>query len=81
MFWNEFEFDGTRTIVMDETGEHEEIELIIEDDAVYIRQYNMPGALEIPDLVVMTPKMFKDMIEALNYPEGMYKTVYKRGEV
>ena len=81
MFWNEFEFDGTRTIVMDETGEHEEIELIIEDDAVYIRQYNVQSPMEIPDLIVMTPKMFKDMIEALNYPEGMYKTVYKREEV
>lgn len=78
MFWNEFEFDGTRTIVMDETGEHEEVELIIEDDAVYIRQYNSVGNFEIPDLVIMTPKMFKDLIEALNYPEGMYKVKYKK---
>jgi hypothetical protein len=81
MFWNEFEFEGTRTVVMDETGENEDVELMIDDDAVYIRQYNQVGKVDIPDLIVMTPKMFKDLIEALNYPQGMYKTVYKRGEV
>ena len=81
MFWNEFEFEGTRTIVMDETGENEDVELAIDDDAVYIRQFNAVGKVDIPDLIVMTPKMFKDLIEALNYPEGMYKTVYKREQV
>ena len=80
MFWNEFEFDGTRTIVMDEHGDNEEFELIIEDNAVYIRQYNLSGPLDIPDLIIMSPKMFKDMIEALNHPEGMYKTEYKKVE-
>ena len=32
MFTNEFEFDSTITTVMDELGEHEDVQLIIGDD-------------------------------------------------
>ena len=36
MFTNEFEFDSTITTVMDELGEHEDVQLIIGDDVVYM---------------------------------------------
>ena len=77
MFTNEFEFDATVTTVLDESGTYQEVELIIEDDTVYIRQFaekdNQPA-----DLIEMTPKMFYDMLEALNQTEGFYVTKYKR---
>lgn len=54
------------------------MQLIIEDEVVYIKQYNDSPFEDMPDLVMLTPKMFKDMLEALNYPEGFYITKYRR---
>jgi len=77
MFTNEFEYDATITTVLDESGIYQDVELIIEDDVVYIRQFskeeNQPS-----DLIEMSPKMFYDMLEALNQTEGFYVTKYKR---
>jgi hypothetical protein len=77
MFTNEFEFDASVTTILDETGEWEDVELIIEDDVVFIRQFgkvdNKPA-----DLIAFTPKMFTDMLEALNHTEGFYITRYKK---
>lgn len=78
MFWNEFDYDCSVTTVLDETGQYDDVELLIYDDVVYIKQYNMESRLEIPDIIALTPKMFKDLMSAMNYPEGMYKTVYKK---
>lgn len=77
MFTNEFESDHTITTVMDETGEYPDVQLVIADDGVYIRQApeddNKPA-----DLILMTHKMFKDMVEALEHPAGFYVTKYKK---
>ena len=77
MFTNEFEWDASITTVMDETGKLEDVELIIEDDMVYIKQWTEKDDL-VADLICLTPKMFSDMIEALNQKEGFYITRYKR---
>jgi len=66
------------TTVLDEEGSLEDVQLVIEDDMVYIKQYNDSMFDGVPDLVMLTPKMFKDMLEAMNYPEGLYITKYKR---
>lgn len=77
MFTNEFEFDATITTVMDETAEHEDVQLIISEDVVYIRQFNDEKRQTTYDLIAMTPKMFKDMVTALNQTEGVFSTQYK----
>jgi len=76
MFWNEFDSDCTITTILDESDKHQDVQLIIDDTTVWIRQFNSEdtGA----DLIMMTPKMFKDMIAALDQPEGMFKTEYVR---
>lgn len=77
MFTNEFEADSTVTTVIDETGQFSDVELVIADEGVYIRQF--PEDDRKPaDLIILTHKMFKDMVEALNYPAGFYKTEYKK---
>lgn len=76
MFTNEFDFDATVTTVMDETAEYEDVELTIEEDVVYIRQFPKNENIAA-DLITMTPKMFRDLLEAMNMPEGFYKTIYK----
>jgi len=73
MFTNEFEFDSTITTVMDELGEHEDVQLIIGDDIVYIRQFNDDKRETTYDLIAMSPKMFADMQNALNFTEGLYQ--------
>jgi hypothetical protein len=78
VFTNEFEFDATITTVMDETAEHEDVQLIISEDVVYIRQFNDEKRQTTYDLIAMTPKMFKDMVTALNQTEGVFSTQYKK---
>lgn len=76
MFTNEFDFDSTITTVMDETGEYEDVQLTIEDDVVYIRQFSDDDLIPA-DLITMTPKMFRDLLQAMGLPEGFYQTRYK----
>tara|TARA_B100000767_G_scaffold199406_1_gene186357 strand:+ start:1026 stop:1262 length:237 start_codon:yes stop_codon:yes gene_type:complete len=73
MFTNEFEFDSTVTTVMDESGEYEDVQLIIGDDTVYIRQFNDDKRETTYDLIAMTPKMFLEMQHALKKSEGMFR--------
>lgn len=77
MITNEFEFDETVTTVMDETGEHEDVQLFIADDTVYIRQFSENDD-KVADLIIMTPKMFKDMLTALELPEGFFQMEYNK---
>ena len=75
MFSNEMEWDHTVTTVLDETGQYTDVELVIDDAGVFIRQF--PEDDKKPaDLICMTHKMFKDMVEALNHKEGFYITKY-----
>jgi hypothetical protein len=78
MFTNEFEFDSTVTTVMCEEGDHEDVQLIIADDIVYIRQFNDDKRETTYDLIAMSPKMFADMQNALNFTEGMFKLEQKK---
>lgn len=73
MFTNEFDFDKTITTILDESGELPDVQLTILDDLVTIKQV---GEDEAIDLVLLTPKMFKDLLEAMSLPEGFYKTKY-----
>lgn len=80
MITNEFEFDSTITTILDEEGKLEDVQLIIGDDVVYIRQFNdQIAGTDVYDLIEMSPKMFQDMITALSLADGAFVTRYKRG--
>jgi hypothetical protein len=70
MFTNEFEFDETITTILDDSGEHEDVQLSIGDNEVWIRQWC--ETLGRYELVCMSHKMFYEMQEALKKPAGMY---------
>lgn len=80
MFTNEFDWDNgeaTITTVLDETGTVTDVQMIISDEGVFIRQF--PEDEKRPaDLICMTHKMFKDMMEAMNHPEGFFITKYQK---
>ena len=78
MLTNEFEFDSTVTTVMDESNEFEDVQLIIGEDVVYIRQFNDDKRETSYDLIAISPKMFSDMLNALNFTEGMFQLINKK---
>jgi hypothetical protein len=71
MFTNEFEFDSTITTVVDETCTHEDVQLIIGDEGVFIRQYRPDD--HSYDLIVMSDIMFGEMLAALKKGEGLFR--------
>lgn len=70
MFSVEHEFDNTTVTVLDDSGEQEDVAVILFDDVVYIRQY--VEDTDLASVVTMTPKMFAEMIEAYNRGEGSF---------
>ena len=70
MFSVEHEFDNTTITVLDDSGEQEDVAVILFDDLVYIRQY--VEDTELASVVTMTPKMFAELIEAYNRGEGSF---------
>ena len=70
MFTNEFDFEETVITILDDNGVHEDIQIYLDDNEVYIRQWN--ERKQIYDLIVMSPKMFFEIMEAMKRPEGAY---------
>ena len=78
MFTNEIEWDETITTVMDDSGKHEDVQIFIDDNGVFIRQYN--ERMRKYDLIELTHKMYHEMIEAMRHKEGFFVTRFKRHE-
>jgi len=70
MFSVEHEFDNTSITILDDSGEQEDVAVILFDDVVYIRQY--VEDTDLASVVTMTPKMFAELIEAYNRGEGSF---------
>ena len=69
MITNEMEYDETIITVMDDEGLYEDIQVFLDDNEVYIRQYN--EITDKHDLVVMSCEMYLQMLGAMKLPEGM----------
>jgi hypothetical protein len=70
VFTNEFEFDETIITILDDNGVHEDIQIYLDENEVYIRQWNERKQLH--ELIVMSPKMMFEIMEAMKRPEGSY---------
>ncbi|MBT4995876.1 MAG: hypothetical protein HOM88_05330 [Hellea sp.] len=75
MFTIEMDWDETAVQVLDQTGEYEDVEYILYDDIVYIRQWDED--LQKYSVIAMTADMFRDFSFALDLPEGAYITERK----
>lgn len=78
MFTNEMEFDETVTTVLDDLGTHEDVQLYIDDNEVYVRQWNESQYKH--EVIVMSHKMFQELLEAMKLPAGAYITINKKEE-
>jgi hypothetical protein len=70
MFTVEMDWDELSIRILDQTGEHEDVEFIVYDDIVYIRQWN--EILEKHTLITMSPIMFDELTASMDLPEGSY---------
>jgi hypothetical protein len=70
VFTNEFDFDETIITILDDNGVHEDIQIYLDENEVYIRQWN--ERKQIYDLIIMSPKMMFEIMEAMKRPKGSY---------
>ena len=70
MFTVEFEYDEFLVTVVDDTAKKEDVGIIINDDVVYIRQFNIKRNKY--ELITLTHKMFEELQQAMHKPEGAY---------
>jgi hypothetical protein len=76
MFTNEFEYDSTITTILDGSAKWPDVELIIDDAGVYIRQYS--DKKNSYDLIVMTPRMFHELMIAMKTTEGAFEVILEK---
>jgi hypothetical protein len=75
MFTIEMDWDETAITILDKAGNYEDVQFIIFDDIVYIRQWD--DDFNRFNVIAMSPDMFDDFRTALNLPSGIYTTVTK----
>ena len=74
MFTNEFEFDHTIITVIDDEGAVEDVQIMLDDDSVFIRQFT--ETTNQYEVIIMTPKMYYEIIQSFTQSEGLYKVEY-----
>ena len=72
MFTIEMDHDETLVTLLDDRSNYEDVQFMIFDDIVYIRQWN--DELDQFETIVMSPEMFDEFHKALNLPVGSYRT-------
>jgi hypothetical protein len=75
LFQNEIDWDETVTTIIDDYAVHDDVQLIIDDNEVFIRQWS--EQFQRYDLIVMSHKMFLELQEALKHSEGLFRTELK----
>lgn len=74
MFSVEFDWDDVTITVLDDTGEEEDLAVILFDDVVYLRQF-LTADTDKASIISITPAMMDELMEAWSKPDGMYKTI------
>ena len=70
MFTIEMDWDELSIRILDQTGEHDDVEFLVYEDIVYIRQWDED--LERHSLISMSPNQFEELAAAMNLPAGAY---------
>jgi hypothetical protein len=70
MFTVEFESDATVITTLDQAGELNDVEVILDEDSIFFRQWS--DDMGSYDLVEMSEQQLRDIIAALSKSEGAY---------
>ena len=74
MFTVKFEHDSSVIRSLDETGELDDIEMILDDDGlVFMRQWD--DSLDKYEMIVMTYQQLLDLVVSLKQTEGIFLAV------
>ena len=71
MFTIEMDWDETDIVVLDDEGKYEDLQVIMYDDVVYIRQWD--SELERNNYIVVSPKMMLSFMNSWTLPSGSYR--------
>lgn len=71
MFTIETDFDETFITIMDGTGELDDVNVIMYDDYVHMRQWNEKR--QFYDVVTMKPAMYLKLMKSWQLPDGTYQ--------
>lgn len=72
MFTVEFDFDRIKIMSLDETGEHDELEVYLSSDHTVFLVQRTEGHVEQDCIAISYPQLL-DIISALQQTEGTYK--------
>ena len=70
MFTIEHEFESTVITTLDQEGQHEDVEIHLDAESIFIRQWS--EELQTFDLIELSMQQLKDIITAVDLPEGAY---------
>lgn len=70
MFTVEFDFDNIEIVILDDSGNHEDLKVDSYDDIVYNRQWN--DDTQDYATIAISPSMWEELIEAMHKEEGAY---------
>jgi hypothetical protein len=70
MFTIEHEHESTIITTLDQSGENNDVEVVMDEDSIFFRQWNED--LGYYDLIEMSMQQLKDIIAAFDKPEGAY---------
>lgn len=71
MFTIEMDWDETDIVILDDTGEYEDLRVIMYDDVVYIRQWD--AELERHNYLIISPTMMLSFMKSWQLPSGAYR--------
>lgn len=77
MFTNEFDHDEISITILDDYANHEDVNFLLYDDLVYIRQWDEDSNTYVT--ITMSPDMFDEFAASMFNPEGAYVS-YKKNK-
>lgn len=70
MFTIEMDFDETSIVILDPDGQHEDLEVLMFDDVIYIRQWDED--LLRHSCMVVSAKQYLQLMRSFSLPVGAY---------
>jgi hypothetical protein len=73
-FTVEHAFDESIVTLLDDTACLDDVVLYLGEDKVDIVQFDQHEGIEIHNQVTLTTRMFRELLAAMNTPEGLYRS-------
>ena len=70
MFTIEMDFDETAITILDPLGQEEDVQVLMYDDIIYMRQWD--DHLNRFRVITMSSPMYLELMRSFNLPEGSY---------